>query len=1024
MAGGLPKQELFGFDLIEYATDVQKVTNAINGLVESLLKIKDIPGGLTELNKVSKEQIANAKLLVQYENELNKLRKSAADALIKEEKARKEAANAISAEERSKQSLIRTQKLEEQQRNKITVEERKTIAIKKLIIQAQQTEKGSINQLIIVNKILYEKTKGLNVLIPEQAKKYELLNRAINRNQQRMGQMAGTVHKGTRQFNMLQWQIMQVSREMPAFAYGINVGIGALSNNLPMLFDEINNVRKANKLLIAEGKPATSVLKQIAGSIFSWQTALVAVVTIVTMYGKDIGNWIERLGKSKKAIDGLNEGIRQNTEAAKSASEELKKETIQMKLRFLIASDNSKADKIRQKAYDELNSKYPEILDNLEKENGFIVNSKGNYEKLTEAIKKSLEARFAEEQIVKNYQEIAKQQKIIEKGGTFWGDITRTMQVFNNTISLGLLGNKMYLGDISKAEEMVNKLTEANRKLFETFTNGMKGNDDDPYKINAAKKDFDIYSKLISNETKNIFAERSNFINSDIINYESWLKKQLILNKDNVNARIAIEQKLFDLIEKRRKEDEKETKTELQIQKETNEKSLAEFKRSKQIELAENAKTTSKFIENEDILSAALEEQKYEYDIAILNEEKRLQEELLKIVKNGSTERASVMTDIEKINAEIAKRETKRRIQQIDDETNAAKKQAKELIADQKRQAKELSDTTISTGYAGIDQKQLDEQQKLIDDITAGIVKGNDKIEEKYRDLQLGMIKIEMDGIKKMIDSGNLLEDEKTQQYARLLDLQKQYNDKTIDNSKVVNGYLTEEQKKTVSALGEIIGQGFQLRQSFYQKELEEAQHTYDVESKYAGNNVEQKIIAEKKLQAEQKKIKRKEAIANKLEAIFNIGLQIALANAKLNFIQVAAAVAALATVVATPIPEYELGTKETPETFIAGDKKGSKGASELILTPDGKAILTPNKPTLFSDKSFIGSTVLSHDKTQNWLANLAVNSTYDVIDMSETNSYLKNINKNTKNKSKKEIDYLSNGTKVIKRVNITTYIK
>ena len=96
------------------------------------------------------------------------------------------------------------------------------------------------------------------------------------------------------------------------------------------------------------------------------------------------------------------------------------------------------------------------------------------------------------------------------------------------------------------------------------------------------------------------------------------------------------------------------------------------------------------------------------------------------------------------------------------------------------------------------------------------------------------------------------------------------------------------------------------------------------------------------------------------------------------------------------------------------------KKGSELIFKDDGTAILTPDSPTLFSDKSFIGSTILPHDQTQKWLANYAVSQTYDIIDMSDTNKYLKNIANNTKNR--KEI-FERNGKTYMRRGNITTQI-
>lgn len=81
-------------------------------------------------------------------------------------------------------------------------------------------------------------------------------------------------------WNGLNVQIQQVARELPSLAIGANTFFLAISNNLPMLVDELQKARKEFKTLKAEGKAATPVWKQFASSLFSWQTALVAGITI------------------------------------------------------------------------------------------------------------------------------------------------------------------------------------------------------------------------------------------------------------------------------------------------------------------------------------------------------------------------------------------------------------------------------------------------------------------------------------------------------------------------------------------------------------------------------------------------------------------------------------------------------------------------------------------------------------------------------------------------------------------------
>lgn len=103
-------------------------------------------------------------------------------------------------------------------------------------------------------------------------------------------------------FNGLNMSIQQVARELPSLTMGANMFFLAISNNLPILGDNLKMARKEYKDLVEEGKTATPVWKQVVSSLFSWQTALVAGITILSMYGKEIISWVGSLFTTKKAL--------------------------------------------------------------------------------------------------------------------------------------------------------------------------------------------------------------------------------------------------------------------------------------------------------------------------------------------------------------------------------------------------------------------------------------------------------------------------------------------------------------------------------------------------------------------------------------------------------------------------------------------------------------------------------------------------------------------------------------------------
>lgn len=97
--------------------------------------------------------------------------------------------------------------------------------------------------------------------------------------------------------SQLNFSVTQLAREMPAFANSVQTGFMAISNNLPMFFDEIGKLKKANIELAASGQPTKNMFTQIAGSIFSLQVLLSVGVTLLTVYGAQITEFLAGLFK-------------------------------------------------------------------------------------------------------------------------------------------------------------------------------------------------------------------------------------------------------------------------------------------------------------------------------------------------------------------------------------------------------------------------------------------------------------------------------------------------------------------------------------------------------------------------------------------------------------------------------------------------------------------------------------------------------------------------------------------------------
>ena len=172
-----------------------------------------------------------------------------------------------------------------------------------------QSAKGTYEN---ANATLNKLTIAYKRMTEEQQKAHSELPKQINELREQMKQADATMGNFQRNvgnygsaWNGLQLQVQQVARELPSLTMGANQFFLAISNNLPMLADEIKRASQANAEMRAQGQATVPVWKQLISSIFSWQTALVVGITLLSAYGKDIAAWAKELINGKEAVDYL-----------------------------------------------------------------------------------------------------------------------------------------------------------------------------------------------------------------------------------------------------------------------------------------------------------------------------------------------------------------------------------------------------------------------------------------------------------------------------------------------------------------------------------------------------------------------------------------------------------------------------------------------------------------------------------------------------------------------------------------------
>lgn len=271
----------------------------------------------------------------------------------------------------------------------------------KVVKQSADQVAGSLNgisgRLSAVSNSSVGNVKNISNVVDNLKRQYQSLGKEAATASEAL---ENSTKRVTPRFNSLNVSVQQVARELPALAISANTFFLAISNNLPILADSISAVRKENQELIASGQKAVPVWKQVAGSLLSWQTALVAGVTILSMYGEEIFNVAgEMSGLSKVTktqIDRQKELNDSQQKGAQNAQEELTK----LKLLYQASQDITRPMAERKRAVDELKKSYPKYLGNLTEEEILTGKAATQYKNLTNAIVSSAKARAAQDKIV------------------------------------------------------------------------------------------------------------------------------------------------------------------------------------------------------------------------------------------------------------------------------------------------------------------------------------------------------------------------------------------------------------------------------------------------------------------------------------------------------------------------------------------------------------------------------------------------------------------------------------------------
>lgn len=200
-------------------------------------------------------------------------------------------------------------------------------------------------------------------------------------------------------WNGLNVQTHQLLRELPSLTMSFNQFFLAISNNLPMFADELKRASEEFKSLKAQGKEAVPVWKQLLGSLFSWQSALVIGITLLSAYGNEVIGWVASLFKGKKALEETTSAYKQLEDARRKGISDSVKERAELDLLYNATQNNKRSMKERIAAVDELQNKYHSYFEGMDKEQILAGKAATSYENLKNAIIATAQARAISEKV-------------------------------------------------------------------------------------------------------------------------------------------------------------------------------------------------------------------------------------------------------------------------------------------------------------------------------------------------------------------------------------------------------------------------------------------------------------------------------------------------------------------------------------------------------------------------------------------------------------------------------------------------
>lgn len=843
-----------------------------------------------------------------------------------------------------------------------------------------------------------ESSVGKNLIAQANA-----LNNKLKEIDSQFGNYQRNVGNYASSWNGLNVQTQQLLRELPSLTMSFNQFFLAISNNLPMFVDELKRASEEFKRMKSEGQTAVPVWKQLLGSLFSWQSALVVGITLLSAYSSEIIDWVASLFKAKKSISEIASAETNLANARRRGVSDSIKERTELDLLYKATQDNKRSMQERIAAIDELRSKYPSYFENMSNEEILAGKATKSYKELRTELVANAIARAQLDKMTEissqryeawikrtnQYNTYLKAQRKEEEAKLALEKATQKAR--EKGIEEGSKRESVYLSkrrsDLEKAQEQTKKEEEAWKFLLKVTTDydktleGMAKNINvgalvnDPGKNNKAyddeKKKAEEYAEYIKKITEDLSKSKIELIadgrEREIAEISKEYNDRIKEIKGRTDEEIELRKNLETLKGKAIAEiNDKYDKELLEIEKTNLENRLASIGENSNEELDKrlnlqiqlnnmmrDAEIKDAEKNGEDVVAIRMKYMQRENSLIMRNLQERIgliEANTDKVVNEQETSALKEANIIKKqyANGEISKEDYEKKLYDIGVkyakarlETLMKEAEAEMSLLDPNSEKYQELEDRLANLQAQINGINYDDATKKREEWIGKFKEGLSGMNSAARDA-LGETAGIFEGLSDiMVD---VAEDGKLS-----------FENMAQAVGKIVSG-ITSLMTDIYDAQIENIEKEQEANDEAYDKEIEriealEENGAISTEEAEARKRAAEDKTAAKNAELEKKKaaLQEKQAKWNKANSIIQAGIFTALAitealpNLVLAALVGAMGAAQVALIAAQPIPKYAKGTKDHPGGLaIVGDG----GKKEGIVTNNG-LFITPDKPTL-----------------------------------------------------------------------------